>query len=64
MTSILRAALKDAGSLYEVAKSTGLQQASLWRFMRGEQSLRLDLADRLANYFGVECRRVRSRRKG
>lgn len=63
MTDLLREALKDAESLYAVSKATGVQKASLGRFVRGEQSLRLDIADRLAAHLGIECRRVR-RRKG
>lgn len=63
MTELLRESLKGAGSIRAVAKETGLLHSSLLRFMRGEQSLRLDLADRLADYFGIECRRAR-RRKG
>jgi plasmid maintenance system antidote protein VapI len=33
-----------------------LKRASIMRFLRGEQSLRLDMADRLAAYFGLELR--------
>jgi plasmid maintenance system antidote protein VapI len=62
MTELLREALGDAQSLYAVAKATGLQKASLIRFLRGETSLRLDLADKLAAHFGIESRRTR--RKG
>ena len=58
MTGLLREALKGADSLYAVAKASGVQKASLLRFLRGDQSLRLDLADKLAAYFGIECRRI------
>jgi plasmid maintenance system antidote protein VapI len=27
-------------------------------FLRGDQSLLLDMADKLAEYFGIECRRT------
>lgn len=63
MTELLRQALNETDSLYRVAADTGLDRASLVRFKRGDQSLRLDLADRLAAYYGIECRRTR-RRKG
>ena len=56
MTSLLRQSLARADSLYAVAKETGVQKASLIRFLRGEQSLRLDKADRLAAYFGIETK--------
>jgi plasmid maintenance system antidote protein VapI len=65
MTDLLREALTEPGapSLYAVAKATGTQKASLGRFVRGDTSLRLDLADRLAAHLGIESRRTR-RRKG
>lgn len=63
MTELLREALTDAESLYGVAKATGVEKASLIRFLRGEQSLRLDMADRLAAHLGIQCRRA-GRQKG
>ena len=55
MTALLRQALAEAQSIRAVAKATDLDHASLVRFLRGDSSLRLDLADRLAGYFGIEC---------
>jgi plasmid maintenance system antidote protein VapI len=55
MTDLLRKAIADAGSLRAVARATGVQPASLVRFVSGRQSLRLDMADRLAAHFGVVC---------
>jgi plasmid maintenance system antidote protein VapI len=43
-------------------RETGVTRASIMRFVRGTQYLRLDLADRLAAYFGLELRPVK--RKG
>ncbi|MBK9129161.1 MAG: helix-turn-helix transcriptional regulator [Phycisphaerales bacterium] len=59
MTDLLRAALADAPSLNSVAVATGVAKASLIRFLRGDQSLRLDMADRLAAHLGIKCRRTR-----
>lgn len=59
MTKLLQEALAKADSVRAVAKATGLKHPSLIRFMRGDQSLRLDLADKLADYFGIECRKGR-----
>jgi plasmid maintenance system antidote protein VapI len=42
-------------------RETGVTRASIMRFVRGAQSLRLDMADRLAAYFGLE---LRLKRKG
>ena len=58
MTDALKQAVRESGeSLYAICKATGLNEDSLSRFVRGRQSLRLDLADRLAAHFGIECRR-------
>jgi len=64
MTELLRAALAEGGqSLNSIERATGIKRQSLATFLRGESTLRLPAADRLAAYFGIECRRVR-RRKG
>ena len=57
MTELLREALSEAASIRGVAKATGLDHSSLVRFVNGEQSLRLDLADRLAAHFEIQCNR-------
>lgn len=57
MTELLRAALREAPSLNRVEQDTGLKRQALSKFVRGEQSLRLDLADKLAAYFGIESHR-------
>ena len=63
MTELLRQALRDADSIRAVAKATGLKHPSLVRFVNGRQSLRLDLADRLAAYFGIESRQTTRKNK-
>ena len=55
MTALLRECLAEAESLSAVERATGLKRQALAKFVRGEQSLRLDLADRLAAHFGIEC---------
>jgi plasmid maintenance system antidote protein VapI len=42
-------------------RETGVTRASIMRFVRGSQSLRLDMADRLAAYFGLELRAKRKK---
>lgn len=55
MTDVLKAAIEESGvSRYEISKATGILQTSLSRFVRGETSLRLDKADVLAEYLGLE----------
>lgn len=52
LTDPLRQAIVDSGlPLLTLAQKTGIARASLIRFTRGETSLRLDIADRLAAYF-------------
>ena len=53
MTTLLRRALLDCDSLNAVQKATGVKRQSLAKFMRGEQSLRLDLAEKVAAHFGI-----------
>jgi transcriptional regulator with XRE-family HTH domain len=63
VTDTLKQAVKQSGeTLYAICKATGMNHDSLSRFMRDETSLRLDVADKLADYLGIECRRTR--RKG
>lgn len=54
ISDVLRRAILDSGlPLLRIANETGVQRASLSRFVRGKNSLRLDVADRLATYFGL-----------
>lgn len=55
ITEVLRRAILDSGlPLLRIAQETGVQRASLSRFVRGKNSLRLDVADKLAAYFGLQ----------
>ena len=57
MTDALRRAIREFDVPYlTLEQETGVCRASITRFMRREQSLRLDLADRLAKYFGITVR--------
>ena len=51
-----RAIANSDRTFTDIEKATGVQRASLLRFLRGETSLRLDKADALAEHFGIECR--------
>ena len=54
LTDVLRAAIQRSGlTYYRIAKATGIDEANLARFARGELSIRLDKADRLAAYLGL-----------
>lgn len=44
--------------LLTLQRETGVTRDSIRRFVNGQQSLRLDMADALAEYFGLElCKR-------
>jgi hypothetical protein len=62
MTETLRAAIRDSGlSAYRISQDTGLVVTSIIRFTNGETSLRLDKADVLADYFGLELTRRKTK---
>jgi len=63
MTTLLRRAIKGAGSLYPIEAATGVTRQTMMAFRDGA-SMRLDIADKLAKYFGVESRMAVTPRKG
>jgi len=68
LSDVIREALREAirtQSIRSVADATGVPHPSLIRFLRREQSLRLDKADKLAAYLGIEAtRRLNREKKG
>ncbi len=50
----LRAAIVAAGTVYRVAKGSGVSQPVLWRFLRGERGLTLDTVDKLAEFLRLD----------
>ena len=58
LTDALRQTIVESGaSLKGLEKVTGVDRNSIRRFLRGERTLRLDMADKLAAYFGLELRK-------
>jgi plasmid maintenance system antidote protein VapI len=58
ISDLLRKTIAKSGVSYNaLQKETGVTRASIMRFVRGDQSLRLDMADRLAAYFDLELRK-------
>lgn len=58
----IRAAVESGETTYlALERETGMTRASIMRFVAGKQSIRLDLADRLAKRFDLELRK-RSKR--
>ena len=57
ITQALRDAINKSDlSFAALERETGVVRQSLMKFARGERSLRLDMADRLVSYFGLEVR--------
>jgi plasmid maintenance system antidote protein VapI len=64
LTEVLRRAIADSGkALIALERETGIQRMSLSRFVAGKQSLRLDVADKLAAHFGLALRPIGPKRK-
>jgi plasmid maintenance system antidote protein VapI len=58
ISDLLRQTIAKSGQSYNaLQKATGVTRASMMRFVRGDQSLRLDMADRLAAFFDLELRK-------
>jgi transcriptional regulator with XRE-family HTH domain len=54
ISDVLRDAIEQSGlTRYRIAKDSGIPESNLRRFIRGEMSIRLDKADRLAAYLGL-----------
>ena len=55
LAAILRDVAERSGlSVYQIAKESGVDQSTLNKFINGDRdNLRLDVADRLFNYFGL-----------
>ena len=54
LTSAIKHAIAESElSFKALERATGVKRQSLMKFMAGEQSLRLDMADKLANHFDL-----------
>jgi len=61
ISDLLRKTIAESGVSYlQLERETGVTRASIMRFVRGDQYLRLDMADKLAGYFGLELSRKRA----
>lgn len=64
LTQALRDAIADDPRSYvEIARQTGLTRQSLMGFSDGKRSLRLDLADRLMEFYGMSVSRSAPKRR-
>lgn len=54
LSDVLRAAVVASGLAYKaLERETGVPRASIMRFVRGDQSLRLDKAEKIAAFLGL-----------
>ena len=59
ITDLLRKTINESGIPFlTLQQKTGVVRQSMMRFVRGETSLHLDSADKLARFFGLELRPV------
>ena len=63
MTEVLRDAITNSGvTLAELGRQTGVFRQTLTLFVRGEQTIELETADKLAAYFGIRVVRPKQRK--
>lgn len=54
MTDVLKKAIADSGLSYKrLEQEIGVTRQSLMGFMKGHRTLRLDIAEKIADYFGL-----------
>ncbi len=62
ITEILKRTIAESGISYKsLSRETGVARASIQRFIDGRQSMRLDMADRLAAFFDLELGEKRAK---
>ena len=62
MTEAIREAIAESElSFKALERETSVLRQSLMKFAAGEQTLRLDAADKLAEFFGIEITRRKAR---
>ena len=55
ISDVLRRTIAESRISYNaLQRETGVTRASIMRFVRGDQSIRFDMADRLAAFFALE----------
>ena len=60
--SLQEAMAQSGESLADIVRATGISNAVLSRFVRGERTLTLPTADKLARHFGLELVKRERRR--
>jgi plasmid maintenance system antidote protein VapI len=64
ITDTLRHTIVESGMTYKaLSRETGVARASIQRFVDGLQSIRLDMADRLAAFYGLSLQAQKRKKK-
>lgn len=64
MTEALKSAIRSSGLTFKaLERETSVTRQSLMAFVKGERTLRLDMADRVADYFGLQIVTQQSKSK-
>lgn len=62
ITETLRQAIEDSDESYiGLQRETGVKRQSIMRFAKGDGSIRLDMADKLATFLGLELKQRKGR---
>lgn len=65
LTDALRRAIIESKLPYlTIEQGSGVMRQCIMRFAKGRTTLQLDTADKLAAYFGIECKQRKTKRKG
>ena len=64
ITDSLKAAIEESGlSFLALQKQTGVTRQSLMSFVKGERTMQLNMADKLAEFFKLELQTVATKTK-
>jgi len=62
LTEQLREMIQDYGTVYAVARDTGINQSVLQRFVTEQRDIYMSTADKLAEFFEVHLTKARRKR--
>jgi len=64
ITDSLKAAIEESGlSFLALQKQTGVTRQSLMSFVKGERTMQLNMADKLAEFFELELQPIATKTK-
>lgn len=63
LLTAINAAIESGRTPYSIATAAGLSPIAIDRFRRGERSLKIESAAKIASALGLELRPIKSRKK-